>query len=52
MTELILIFYEAGRLREALVDRAEVRFTSLCALAETSQDFKCWDAHKNRLDQF
>ena len=52
MTELILILYEAGRLRGASGDRAKAQFTSLCALAETSQDFKSWDSRKDHLDQF
>ena len=51
-TELILILYEAGRLRGVSGDRSKVQFTSLCALAETSQDFKSWNARKDRLDQF
>ena len=49
---MILILYEAGSLRGASGDRAKAQFTSLCALTETSQDFKSWDARKDRLDQF
>ena len=52
MTELILILYEAGRLRGASGDRTKAQFTSLYALAETSQDCKSWDARKDCLDQF
>ena len=52
MTELILALFEARRLRRALGDRAKAPFTSLCALAETSQNFKSCDARKERLDQF